>query len=90
MMDQLSQNYDEITESALSWPISPKALELAHFDQKNDVKEDVHQYKMAMKEPKSSKKSLEFILSRGCPLRHLARMEASHKKPVMFVSKHEC
>ena len=45
---------------------------------------------MAVKEPKSSKKSPEFILSRGFPLSHLARMEASHEKLVMFVSKHEC
>ena len=87
---EVSNQHDEITESTLSWPISPKALELAHFDQKNDVKEDVHQHKMVVNKPESRKKSPKFILSRGFPLRHLARMEANHKKPVTFVSKHEC
>ena len=44
---------------------------------------------MVVKEPKSSKKSTKFILSTDFPLRYLARMEASHKKLVMFLSKHE-
>ena len=33
--------------------------------------------------------SANFIISRGCPIKHLARMEANQEKPVMFVFKHE-
>ena len=86
---EVSNQHDEIIESTLSWPIPPKALELAHFDQNNDVEEEVHQHEMIVKMPKSRKRRIKFILSRGCPLRYLARMEASHEKPIMFVFKHE-
>lgn len=40
--------------------------------------------------PNNRKGNPKFTLSRGFPLRYLARMEAYHKKPTMFVSKHEC
>ena len=74
----------------MSWPIPPKTPELTHFDQKNDVEEEAHQHEMAVKKPESNKKIPKFILSRGFPLRYLARMEASHEKLVMLVFKHEC
>lgn len=38
----------------------------------------------------ASRMSANFVTSNGCPIRHLVRMEASHEKPVTFVSRDEC
>ena len=72
------------------WPIPPKTPKLAHFDQPNDIEEEACQHKMVVKKSKSRKKSPNFILSMGFPLRYLARMEPSHEKLIIFLFRHEC
>lgn len=58
------------------------------FEQHEPNHSNMHEIKVVQKE-ETSKESSKFILSQGCPIRHLAKMDANEAPQVMLSPKHE-